>query len=139
MRKNILILISIVFTMIFIGLGYRIFAKDNEIVITKIAEVNSNSKLEGGWWFQVCDSKNKYLSQYGISIPKTDFNKNYLIISNGREIIKMKRIKKGTFPFKETHFAEAIFGKELHSDTWFIYSMPSYRIFADERINSREM
>jgi len=127
------VFIIVILVLVIIGVAYYINAKNYTINITKVGQAYSEKELVGGWWFTVISNSDKRIKEYNIKLPDINFNTNNLVISDGREIKKMFFMKKSAFPFTKSHFANVLFGSELHSHTWFIYKIDKIDIYRDER------
>jgi len=87
----------------------------------------------GDWWYFVSEPTDEILEQIGISDDGFDFSDYNFIVSNGREIKELYFVRSDNFLFGKTHFAEAVFRKELHSHTWFVYKINKIEVYADQK------
>lgn len=126
-------MIGLVLIIILFGIRFYLYTQKFFINIEKVGEVYSEKSLTGGYWFLVHNKDDYKFIENNITIPDIDYKSNNLIISNGREIVKIEYKRKNTFPYKKSHFVNVTFGKELHSHTWFIYKIHKIDIYYDER------
>ncbi|WP_202710325.1 hypothetical protein [Sporosalibacterium faouarense] len=72
---------------------------------------------------------------YKITFPDNDFNKNYLIITGGREMKKLtyKRLSKFYLPYKENFYVgKAVLKGEIYPHTIFVYKIDKLLIKYDD-------
>jgi hypothetical protein len=108
--------------------------KIEPIKLSKVSQVTADTKLTGTWWFMVKDKDDAKIAEYGIKLPKVEFDKNNLIISGGREIKKIEYKSQLSFPFFKSHFAKVTLSRQAHPYTWFIYKIHKIDVYHDEHL-----
>lgn len=133
MHKKIIILI-ITFILFFVVIVFYMY-KPISIEFTEVARVNTDEKLKGTWYTVITNEKQSIIQEYNIPISAVDFDKNYLLISGGREInqITYTRASKYITPYKGTYLGKEIYKKELNEHTLYVYIIKKIHLINNEQ------
>jgi hypothetical protein len=130
MGKRARIMMYLIVGIVGCGIVIFIIASTSDLVrarnleLSDEKEVHSERITQGKFWMiiQSEEARTLVMKDYGIQLPENDFNKNYLLISDGRKIkkIKYRLISKYLWQY-EFPKGVATFGKEYYPHSIFVY------------------
>lgn len=137
MLKALIVLAIILLLLAGILIGKRVYDYMNkpiELELIEIARLNTEKELSGTWWAMLSDDKHPYIKEYALKLPDVDFSTNNLIISAGREIKQMTYTiaSKNKTPYKDPYIGIAIYKRQLHPHTMFVYKIDKVKLIDEE-------
>lgn len=109
--------------------------KPISVEFTEIATVNTDKALVGSMYNVITNAKQPLTQKYNIPISAVDFDKNYILISFGREIsrITYTRGSKYTTPYKGTYLGLEIYKKKFYEHTIFVYKIKKIHLINEQQ------
>lgn len=131
MSRQIIKLVILALVVAFIW--YYFFPQRVELV--PVAQLHTDEELPGTWWSVVTSYDHSISRDYNIKLPKIDFNKNYLLAAGGREIesLSYQRYTKWFCFSRDGYKGKAVFKKELHPHTIYVYKMKRIRLYNEDQ------
>ena len=105
------------------------------IELEEVTQLYTDIELPGTWWSTVFSNEHSVQEDYNIKFPENDYDQNYLIVSGGREIEKLRymRISKYLTPYiKKPYIGIVSFGKELNPNTIYVYKIDKIDVISPE-------
>jgi|GEM_PF-5467616 len=132
--KKYLLYASIAVIAIMVVVLVKTWMKEGDVKLEKIKEIEMDKTFNGDYWHMVDENRIEYLKLYNLSQDDFDLTSYNIVISEGREIIKMRYKREKTFPFRLTKYTKTVLGSELHSNKIFIYKVDKKnKVYLDER------
>lgn len=125
-----------IFTGVIVIMVVLSILKDSSLYVRleKIDEVQVEKVLDGNYWHMVDENRIDYLQLFNLNTLNYDLTAYNIVISDGREIVKMKYKRERAFPFKVTNYTKTVLGKEFHPNTLFIYKIDKNdKVYLDEQ------
>lgn len=134
MNKKIFIIIIIIMLLSLAVIVLYMY-KPISVEFTEIVRVNTGETLEGTWYTVITNEKQSIIQEYNIPISIVDFDKNYLLISCGREISQITYTKASKYdtPYKGTYIGKEIYKKKLYEHTIFVYKIKKIHLLNEEQ------
>lgn len=132
MKKKLLIIsIGVIVIM---AILIKLWTEGSYVKLEKIKEVQVDKTFKGDYWHMVDENRKDYLKLYNLNPLDFDLTSYNIVISEGREILKMKYKRERTFPFKQTKYIKTVLGNELFKNKIFIYKIDKEdKVYIDER------
>ncbi|WCN36800.1 hypothetical protein [Aneurinibacillus uraniidurans] len=129
MYKSLLVILGILSVLI-LHKVYTYYYTPIEINLHEILRLQSNETYEG-YWIKVDENNISVLNKYSISCPQTDFPKENLILSFGREM-KSLSYKRGEKLVYNDFKGFVVYKKKLTPHTIYLYKITKIDVNMDE-------